>query len=143
MLRIITKAFLSHSKEIHTTEIVSKMADLRHHIKQEEEILAALKQQVSHDLFRSRSRKQRPTKGTKPSMRNASDSPMISTSQNRSGLTPRRRARPTKQPSCSPSQATSFSWSPTSTRPKNWSCRTTASISRKGSPTRLGSSSIP
>lgn len=95
--RFVTRYFNSTHKHLHPTEMIAKMKDLRHHIKQHEEEIAALNKQVRDMSFRSKRKKWRLTRRIKLYMRSESDWLKISKKQSSCGSMPRRKARSINQ----------------------------------------------
>jgi hypothetical protein len=73
--------------------MINKMKDLRNHIKEHEVEIASLQKQVINISCRSKTKKQKPIRKIKLSMKRESGSLKISRRQSSCGLMPRRKAK--------------------------------------------------
>jgi len=112
--RIVTRYFNQSQKHLNAPEMISKMKDLRNHIKENEVEIASLQKQVINIWCRSKKKKQKLTRNIKLSRKRESESLKISRKQSNYGLMPRRKAKLTNQKPFSSSLQVSSNWETTS-----------------------------
>lgn len=112
--RIVTRYFNHSHKHLNVPEMISKMKDLRNHIKEHEVEIASLQKQVINISCRSKTKKQKLTRKIKLSTKRESGLLKISRRQSSCGSMPRRKVKLTNQKPFSSLLQVSSSWAPTS-----------------------------